>query len=110
MKVSFFEEVYEVVKQIPKGKVTTYGEISLRLRLGPAGSGINVSPQFVGWALHANKSKGVPCHRVVSKDGRLASGFAFGGEAEQRARLRSEGVSFIDDLYVDLSKHLFVFS
>ena len=75
---NFFERVYTIVRQIPIGKVMTYGQVALRLRSGPAGSRINISPQFVGWALHANKdSLDVPCHRVVKKEGRLAPGYVF---------------------------------
>ena len=59
----------------------------------------------VGFALHANSdSSDVPCHRVVNKEGRLAPGYAFGGPGEQRMRLKSEGVMFLDDCHVDLSK------
>ena len=85
----FFEKVYEVVRRIPKGKVTTYGEIALRLRSGPIGSialrlrsgpigsKVNVSPRSVGWALHANRDEKTPCHRVVNREGRLAPNFGF---------------------------------
>ena len=104
---NFFDRVYAVVKRIPKGKVMTYGQIALRLRSGSSTSRINVSPQFVGWALHANPdSSKTPCHRVVTKDGRLAPGYAFGGPDEQKNLLISEGVSFIDESHVDLEKHL----
>ena len=102
VKNNFFDRVYQVVKKIPEGKVTPYGLIALRLRSGPAGSRINISPQFVGWALHANPDfSNVPCHRVVNKDGQLAPGYAFGGPGEQRMRLKAEGVEFIDEDYVD---------
>jgi methylated-DNA-protein-cysteine methyltransferase-like protein len=102
----FFEQVYNVVKQIPEGKVTTYGQISFWLRSGITGSEIDVSPQFVGWALHANKDpETVPCHRVVNKDGGLAPSYAFGGPGQQKVRLFMEGVTFIDETHVDLKKH-----
>jgi methylated-DNA-protein-cysteine methyltransferase-like protein len=82
-----FDEVYEVVRQIPEGKVMTYGEVARRL-------GEPRAARVVGWALHANRDEGVPCHRVVARDGRLADGFAFGGAKEQRRRLEAEGVKF----------------
>lgn len=93
-----FEKIYEQVKKIPCGKVATYGQIAL-LAGNPRWS------QVVGYALHVNPEPGViPCHRVVKKDGRVAEGFAFGGENIQRELLESEGVAFIDDVRVDMEK------
>ena len=93
-----FDKVYEYVKKIPKGKVATYGQIAKVLGTRDV--------RKIGWALHANKSEKVPCHRVVSKEGKLAANFAFDGWKEQRRRLESEGVSFKDEMFVDLSSHL----
>lgn len=90
--------VYEVVRKIPQGKVATYGQIAELL------GNPRLSRQ-VGWALHANKSSDVPCHRVVNREGRLAPNFAFDGAVEQRRRLEAEGVTFKDQL-VNLEKHL----
>lgn len=102
---NLFERVYKIVRKIPKGRVMTYGQIALRLRSGPIGSRISISPQFVGWALHANPDGlKVPCHRVVNKVGRLAPGYAFGGPNEQKTRLLTEGVVFADIDHVDLDK------
>lgn len=84
--MGFFEQVYFVVKQIPAGKVMTYGQVGKALGTRDF--------RRVGQALHANKSQNVPCHRVVFADGSLAPGFAFGGEKEQRKRLEAEGVMF----------------
>lgn len=88
----FSDKVYAVVKQIPRGKVATYGQIARLI-------GMPRSARYVGYALRANPEPGVdagaiPCHRVVFKDGRMASGFAFGGEEVQRSILRDEGVLF----------------
>ncbi len=92
------EKVYEIVRKIPKGKVTTYGAIGKKLHM---------SPRIVGTALHLNPYEGeVPCHRVVNRDGRIAPGFAFGGLNAQRKLLEDEGVKFKDDTYVDLSIYL----
>lgn len=97
--MKFFEQVYQVVKRVPGGKVTTYGEIARALGTNDA--------RRVGHALHANPDEGeVPCHRVVNKDGRLAPNFAFDGPKEQRRRLLAEGVAFRDATHVDLKKHL----
>ena len=97
--MSFFDEVYKVVKQVPKGKVTTYGEIARALGTKDA--------RKVGWALHVNSDPKTPCHRVVNKEGKLAANFAFDGEAEQKRRLESEGVVF-EGNKVDLEKHRWI--
>jgi methylated-DNA-protein-cysteine methyltransferase-like protein len=89
-----FAKVYELTAQIPKGKVTTYGEMARILGMRDS--------RKIGWALHANKSALVPCHRVVNKEGRLAPNFAFNGAEEQRRRLEAEGVKFVDEMHVDL--------
>lgn len=100
--MSTFDEVYKAVKKIPRGKVTTYGTIAKYI-------GIN-NPRVVGYALHANSTpETVPCHRVVSKEGRLAKGYAFGGLGIQKKLLQAEGIKFKED-YVDLSKYYFVLS
>lgn len=88
-KIGFFQKVFNLVSQIPKGKVATYGQIAVQL--GTKDS------RRIGHALHANKDRRVPCHRVVMKDGSLAPGFAFGGPSEQKKILLSEGVKFDGD-------------
>lgn len=94
MTHSFFAQVYELVQQIPPGKVMTYGSVARALGSRDA--------RRVGHALHANPSQSqTPCHRVVNAEGRLAPGFAFGGPGEQRRLLEQEGVAFIGEL-VDL--------
>ncbi|MCH5151487.1 MAG: MGMT family protein [Clostridiales bacterium] len=96
----FFQRVYETVKQIPCGKVATYGQIA-RLIGKPRAS------RQVGWALHVNPEPFVtPCHRVVNREGKLSGAFAFGGKNVQHDLLTKEGVTFVDDDTVDLAKHL----
>lgn len=100
--MSFFQDVYSIVQQIPPGFVSTYGDIASALGTKDA--------RRVGHALHANPSGDLtPCHRVVNKDGRLSESYAFGGSIEQYAKLVSEGVTFIDRAHVDLtrSRHQF---
>ena len=93
-----FQKIYEEVKKIPKGKVATYGQIAL-MADNPRWS------RVVGYALHSNPEPGViPCHRVVTKDGKLSKAFAFGGENVQKDLLMSEGVIFLDSNTVDLEK------
>ncbi len=93
---NLFEKVHKLTTKIPKGKVTTYGEIAKALGTKDV--------RKIGWALHANKDLSVPCHRVVNKDGRLAPGYAFGGPNVQREKLIKEGVIFKDQMHVDLKK------
>ena len=93
-----FEKVYELVRRVSKGKVTTYGEIAKRLRM---------SPRVVGYALHLNPDGAkTPCHRVVNRDGRVAPGFAFGGQGVQKKILEQEGIEFIDENHLDLKKYI----
>ena len=94
---SFFERTYELVRQIPEGRVASYGQLARMM-------GEPRKARFVGFAMHASPGMagGVPCHRVVFKDGRLAPGFAFGGPGMQRQMLESEGVGFTSDGRVDM--------
>ncbi len=94
-----FEKIYEVVKSIPKGRVATYGQVA-------ALAGNPHWARVVGYALHVNpKPYIIPCHRVVNREGRLAPGFAFGGENVQRQLLEAEGIVFEADGKIDLEKY-----
>ena len=94
-----FEKIYEVVKSIPKGKVATYGQVAL-LAGNPRWA------RVVGYALHVNPEPSIiPCHRVVNREGKVAPGFAFGGEEVQRQLLESEGIVFETDGRIDLEKY-----
>lgn len=98
--MGFFEDVYNVVKMIPEGKVSTYGQIAALI-------GQPRKAKIVGWALHSNPYRGiVPCHRVVNRKGELSGAFAFGGMGEQRKLLEAEGIVFNEDGTVDLEKYL----
>ena len=86
--MNFFQQVYEIVKQIPYGKVMSYGQIAEIL-------GNKKMSRQVGWALHANPTPNiVPCYRVVDRYGRVSSAFVFGGGEKQRELLEKEGVVF----------------
>ncbi|MBS6464973.1 MAG: MGMT family protein [Firmicutes bacterium] len=86
--MKFFETVYEIVKQIPRGKVMSYGQIA-------RAAGFPRKAREVGWALHVNPDpEHIPCHRVVNREGRVSPAFVFGGENMQVALLKSEGVEF----------------
>jgi len=94
----FFKDVYAAVREIPQGKVATYGDIALII-------GRPRAARVVGWALHVNPEPvDTPCHRVVNRFGRLAVSFAFGGIDEQQRLLESEGVEVADGA-VDLDKY-----
>lgn len=98
----FFAQVYDLVRQIPEGYVTTYGEIARALGTRDA--------RRVGHALHANPSGDLtPCQRVVTKDGKLSESYAFGGSIEQYAKLKEEGVTFLDRTHVNLLHHIWHF-
>ena len=91
------EQVYELVKSIPRGKVATYGQIALYL-------GNRNFAQVVGNILHGNPDpEHIPCHRVVNAQGKLSRSYAFGGIEAQRRLLVSEGVVFKNNQVVDLS-------
>ena len=95
----FFERVYNVVRKIPFGKVTTYGAIGKTL-------GLRSSARMVGWALNglAGKNTDIPAHRVVNRLGELSGKNYFGTPTLMRELLEAEGIEFINDA-VDIKKH-----
>ena len=91
---SFFEKVYEVVKQIPEGRVTSYGAIAKFL--GAAGSA-----RMVGWAMNnASKMEDIPAHRVVNRNGLLTGKHHFPGTFVMQQQLEAEGLVVEDDKIV----------
>ena len=98
MEKTSFELIYDVVKQIPKGKVATYGQVA-------ALTGNRRWSRVVGYALHVNPDpENIPCHRVVNRLGEGSKAFAFGGENRQIALLEGEGVK-VDGNKVDLERY-----
>lgn len=98
MKKNFFDEVYEMVRKIPRGRVTSYGQVA-RLLGNPRAS------RAVGWALRAlPRGSDVPWHRVVNRKGAIRLGDRH--RDLQRALLESEGVIFTPAGTVDLELHL----
>lgn len=97
---SFFELVYEVARQIPKGRVTSYGAIAACL-------GTRLSARMVGWAMNgAGKVKPkVPAHRVVNRVGLLSGKFHFSPPGSMEKSLRKEGIKVKNDKIVDFEKH-----
>lgn len=101
--MSFAAKVYVLCKKIPKGKISTYGEIARAL---------STSPRAVGQALKKNPYKSVPCHRVVCSDGRIGGfrGKSRGKDiAEKCARLKAEGVVVKNGLIENFEKLKFLF-
>lgn len=97
---NFFNKIYEIVAQIPEGKVATYGQIAAALG-SPRGA------RTVGWAMQSTPEQlRLPCHRVVNRLGEMAPSYAFGGADIQRAILENEGVTFKADGCIDMKKHL----
>lgn len=93
----FFARVYDIVAQIPPGKVMSYGGISTALDNA-------CSARYVGYAMHgAPKELRLPCHRVVNKAGEMAGGSMFGGSENQRRLLESEGVIFKPNGRIDMA-------
>ncbi len=97
---SFFELVYEVARQIPKGKVTSYGAIAACL-------GTKLSARMVGWAMNgAGKVKPkVPAHRVVNRIGLLSGKHHFSPPGSMEKALKKEGIKVKNDNIVDFEKH-----
>ena len=97
----FFDRVWDVVADIPYGRVTTYGHIAEHL-------GAKSAARTVGWALNAAAGTPLPCHRVVNRFGGLSGARHFGGPHVMEDMLRSEGVAFDDDGCVVLDEHLWI--
>ena len=94
-----FQQIYEIVEMIPRGKVATYGQIAALL-------GNPRMSRVVGYALHVNPDpENIPCYRVVNKQGEVSRAFAFGGPNRQRELLERDGIEFIGER-VDMEKHL----
>ena len=96
---SFFDQVYQLVRGIPPGRVVTYGQLAQL-------AGVPRGARAVGWALRVldpQKARRVPWHRVVGAGGRISLR-AGAGPAEQRRRLKKEGVVFRNG-QVDLRRH-----
>ena len=104
MKVSdqhadFFERVYEIVRLIPKGRVTNYGSIATAL-------GTPKSSRMVGWAMNAAHGKhDIPAHRVVNRNGMLTGKMHFATPTEMQELLEAEGIIIVDDQIQHFSSH-----
>jgi methylated-DNA-protein-cysteine methyltransferase related protein len=97
--VSFFEQVYDVVRQIPKGRVTSYGAIAAFL-------GTKMSARMVGWAMNGSfhVQPKVPAHRVVNRNGMLSGKAHFATPTLMEELLAKEKIKVKDDVIVDFEK------
>lgn len=95
----FYEKVFEVVRQIPPGRVTSYGAIARYL--GTAGSS-----RMVGWAMNLSHHQEVyvPAHRVVNRNGLLTGKVHFGSPDVMQELLENEGVTVEDDCVTDFDR------
>jgi methylated-DNA-protein-cysteine methyltransferase-like protein len=98
--ISFFEAVFEVVRQIPHGRVTSYGAIAAAL-------GTKGSARMVGWAMNQSHfvQPAVPAHRVVNRAGRLSGKMHFTPPERMQQLLEAEGIHVVDDQIIDFQKH-----
>lgn len=99
---NFFERVFAVVRQIPYGKVTSYGAIAKAL-------GTARSARMVGWAMNASHTLGdVPAHRVVNRNGLLTGKLHFDGTNLMQQLLENEGIIVVNNQIVDLDSVFWV--
>ena len=96
----FFNQVWDIVRQIPKGRVTSYGAIAAAL-------GIKSGARMVGWAMNSSHGQipPVPAHRVVNRLGQLSGKNHFSTPDQMQELLEKEKVNVINDQIVDFEKH-----
>jgi len=95
----FFEDVWAVVRMVPRGRITTYGAIAKYL-------GATKSSRMVGWAMNASHFRtDVPAHRVVNRNGLLTGKNHFESADSMALLLNAEGILVVNDCVVDFKKH-----
>lgn len=96
---NFFERVYTIARQIPYGKVTSYGAIAKAL-------GAARSARMVGWAMNAcHDIEDVPAHRVVNRKGLLTGKHHFDGTNLMQQLLENEGIKVVDNQIIGMENH-----
>lgn len=92
------KRLFELLREIPKGKVTTYGQLAWML-------GNRYYARAVGNMLHANPDgEKYPCYKVVNSKGKLTENYVFGGIEKQKERLEADGIKVVD-YKVDIEKY-----
>ncbi len=99
---NFYRKVYALVRQIPEGKVSTYGAIAEKI-------GTRRSARMVGYALSQSVGTDVPAHRVVNRFGALTGKHHFGHPDLMKRLLQDEGVTFNPDDTVNMDRHFYDF-
>ena len=96
----FFNQVWEVVRQIPKGRVSSYGAIAAAL-------GLRSGARMVGWAMNSSHAvhPPVPAHRVVNRKGQLSGKNHFATATQMQELLEKEGIRITNDQILDFEKH-----
>ena len=99
MSKDFYQNVFDLVKEIPEGRVTSYGTIAKYL-------GAARSSRMVGWAMNISHTQkdDIPAHRVVNRNGMLTGKMHFSTPTEMEDRLKAEGVKVINDQVQDFKK------
>ena len=98
MDSNFFNDVYEVVKLVPEGRVTTYGAIGAYL-------GLKSSARMVGWAMNKTpRGQGIPAHRVVNRNGVLTGKHYFSEPGMMQQKLEKEGLKVENDQIVNFQE------
>lgn len=93
-----YQKIYEIVADIPEGRVATYGQIAWM-------AGRPNAPRVVGYVMSRVPAElNLPCHRVVNRLGELAPNHVFGGEVLQRKLLEAEGITFLESGRIDMKK------
>ncbi len=100
MEKGFFQQVYNVARQIPYGRVTSYGAIAAYI-------GSKGSARMVGWAMNSSKNlpQNLPAHRVVNRNGLLTGKQHFGGKDIMADLLRNEGLTIEENKIISFEKH-----
>lgn len=99
--IPWYQEVYEIVRLIPKGKVTTYGHIAELI-------GMRGGARMIGWAMNKShmQSPAVPAHRVVNRKGLLTGKMHFEHERKMQELLEREGIHVLDDQIQNFEQHI----
>lgn len=96
---NFFQKVYDVARQIPYGRVTSYGAIAKYL-------GMARSARMVGWAMNGSHGmEDIPAHRVVNRKGLLTGKHHFDGSNLMQQLLESEGIKVVDNQIIDFADY-----